>query len=70
LSRQWVFLMTVLQTNVLLPFTASVPAPRQCKCVVPKCSWQKTFGQRNTRRKRVNGRLVRPQVSSSGQPVS
>lgn len=61
--------LTALQPLVLLPTTASVPAPnRECKCVVPKCSWQKAFGQRNTRRKKANGRLVRPQVSSSGQP--
>lgn len=42
---------------------ASVLAPkRECQCVVPNCSWQRTFGLRSTRRRRSNGRTRRPQV--------
>jgi hypothetical protein len=40
---------------------------RECKCVVPSCSWQKTFGLRNTRRRRSNGRTRKPQVGSGLQ---
>jgi hypothetical protein len=49
---------------VLLVTAASVPGPqRQCKCVVPDCSWQKSFGTRNTRRRRVDGKMTRPKVT-------